>query len=191
MKAHFLIPRDPIFIIVFLATFKFACDASRTNERAAMWRLSFFVENSLVLILNIHMSAAVNIAPAVAFVHSTKHLRQKMLHPSLPEVVNYLLKNIANYKAIAEMYSAILCYSQLASLTTMQYTNNLCIKICIVADVYNVSMWNRTFIKAVDSYIYHSSQDYPGRRRISSELSSRRSRYQQSKKSMRSPHTVN
>lgn len=75
MKAHFFDTSDPISIIGFLATFKFACDTNRIHERADMWVLYFCEENILASILISRMSAAFNNTPAVAFIRLTEPLK--------------------------------------------------------------------------------------------------------------------
>lgn len=120
MKAHFFHTSDPISIIDFLATFKLACDTNRVHEGVPMRVLPFLVINALASTLNSCMLATISISPAVVFVHFAKPLKQERFLWSYREVFNYFLKRFANDQAIAEKNSAILRYTQPASVTFMQ-----------------------------------------------------------------------
>lgn len=63
MKAHFFHPKVLIFIIVFLATFKFACDINRFLNEAAMWVFSHYITEKLEIALNCHMCATSKFSP--------------------------------------------------------------------------------------------------------------------------------
>lgn len=102
--------------------------------------LPFFITNALVLTLYGRVSAPMNIEPNVAFVPLAEPLRQKKLFRSYPDVVNYLLKKVANGQAIAETNSAILRYTQPTSMTLMQYAEDLYAKLCKAADVFDVHL---------------------------------------------------
>lgn len=75
-----------------------------------MWLVPFFAKNVLASTLNICVSVAVYITPAVASVKIIVLLIQKKLLPSYPAVVNYFPKKFANDQAIVEMNLKILRY---------------------------------------------------------------------------------
>lgn len=134
MKAHFFDPKDPIFIIGFLATFELTCDTNKIHEGAAMWVLPHFVKETIANALNSRMCAEDRTAPLVATVRHDKIRHQKLLR-SYPEVVNYLLKKFATGAEIAEYDATILRYMHPASMTHQQFADDLIAKSCKVANI--------------------------------------------------------
>lgn len=97
--------------------------------------------------------------PVVASVNTVEPTIQKKLIHSYPEVLNYLLKKLANDLAIAEKDSAILRYIQLANMTPMQCAEDLYAKTFKVAEINCESMLNNVFIEEVDSSICHGLRE--------------------------------
>lgn len=77
MKAHFLVPRNSIFIIEFLTTFKLAFDTINIHVGIGMWVLPFFVRYTLATTLHSRTSASTHMDPAVASVSIAEPLIQK------------------------------------------------------------------------------------------------------------------
>lgn len=156
MKAHFIVPSDPISPSGFLATPRIACETNRIHEKAAMRVLPFFVKNALASPSNSCMSAATNTAPKVAFAQSAEPIKQKKLLLPYPVVDNYLLKNFATHQTVAKMNSTILRHTQPSSMSQTQNAVDLYVKSCKAADVYDGSTLNDIFIEGVDFSICHS-----------------------------------
>lgn len=91
MNAHFFNPKDPILVIACLATLKLACDTNYIHETAAMWLLTHFVLEMLIIVLNRRIYAKNRLATLVALVHNQKPRFRQLLR-SYPEVINLLLK---------------------------------------------------------------------------------------------------
>lgn len=107
LEALFFNCSDPILIISFFATFKFACDTKRVYGEAAVRVLLLSVRKARASTLNSYMSAATIILSAIVFIQSEESLRQNKLFLSYFEVITYPLEKSANDQAIAEMDSAI------------------------------------------------------------------------------------
>lgn len=91
MKAYFSDPKDPIFVIVILATFKFVCNSNKIHERAALLVLPHYVQGSLANKLISCMCAENWLVTLPASVRNKQHKPRKLLR-SNPEVVNHLFK---------------------------------------------------------------------------------------------------
>lgn len=137
MKARLFAQKGSVSIIGFLPTFNLAWDTNRILEEAAMRVLPFFARNTSTFVLNSRMPAATNVAPAVSFVNSAEQLRHKKLLQPYPEVSNYLLGRVANNQAFFWMISAILRYTQLASLSPVRYADELYVTRFKVGDIYH------------------------------------------------------
>lgn len=96
------------------------------------------------------MSAVTGIASAAVLIQLAEPLRQKKLFQGYPEVVTYALRKVANSQAIVETKSAILCYAQLVSMSSMQYVADLYAKSSQVSDVYDIFTVNEIFIERVN-----------------------------------------
>lgn len=77
-----------------------------------------------------------------------------------PKVVNYILQKCANDQAVDELDSAILRYTQLTSLTPIQYAVGLYTRSCRVTGVYDESTLSNNFFKAVDISPCHNLGNY-------------------------------
>lgn len=146
MKAHFFDPSDQVSMIEFRAILKLVCDMNNIHRKVSLWLLLFFVKNDQTTTLNCVMSAAARNTSVVASVNTIELLIQEKILPSYLEVVNYLLKKIANDRAIAEVESRILRCSRAAHMNLMQYVDDLNAKICKVAGVYDELALNNIFV---------------------------------------------
>lgn len=111
IKGQFFDRSDPISIIFLLAIFKLACDTNCNHEKAGIRILLCYLKNDFAASLRSRIAAVRSVAPAVASVNTVKWRTQKKLYRSYLEVVNYLLKKVANGQAIAKMNFAIMCYT--------------------------------------------------------------------------------
>lgn len=146
----YLIQKDPVSIIGFLATFKLAFDTNRMKKRAAKWLLPHYVNDTLSSALYSRMCFEENSSFFSALVRSVGSRSRKVLR-SCPEVVNVLLKKLATDQAIADFNATIFRYAQQANMTAQQYANVSCAKSCPVADVYYEGIHNNVFIEGIDS----------------------------------------
>lgn len=135
------------------------CCTNNIDEGAALCLPPFFDKNALVATLNSRMSGAAHTNPVIASVSTTELLIQRTPLRSYLEVVDYFLKTFANDQAIAEKDSRILRYIQSAHMTPTSYADNLYAKTCRIADVYNESFLNDTYIEGVDPSICHSIRE--------------------------------
>lgn len=69
-KALFFDLKDPILIIGFLATLKFANDSNNINEGTAMWAFLEYVMKALANVLISHLFAEDRLSPIVTSVHT-------------------------------------------------------------------------------------------------------------------------
>lgn len=74
--------------------------------------------------------------------------------------MNNILKKFANDQATAEMDFEILRYTQPASMTLMQNTDDLFAKSCKVVDISIESILNNISIEGVNSSICRSLREY-------------------------------
>lgn len=75
-------------------------------------------------------------------------------------VANNLFKEMTNDQAFAKMDFAILRCTQLASMTLMQYADDLYDKSCKVPEVYDEMALNNIFIEGADSSLSHSLRKF-------------------------------
>lgn len=159
-KAHFFDLSVFISIIVFLAGLKVTCKANHIHKEADMEVLPFFAESVLASTLNRRTSAAFNIASAVASLYLAEPLRHKKMLLAYPELIIHVSKNIAKDEATGKIDSTIICYTQLTSMNSMRYADDLFAKSCKDADgSYEFSL-NDIFIGKVDSSIGLSLIEY-------------------------------
>lgn len=75
-------------------------------------------------------------------------------------MVNHLLKRHASDEAITKVDEAILCITQLAGMTWLQYNKALIDKSICVRDANNEGAKNNKFIERIQDPIRHSSCRY-------------------------------
>lgn len=75
-------------------------------------------------------------------------------------MVNRLLRKYATNQAIAENGAAILRYVQLSYVNPQHYANELIVKSCKVAEVFDERTLNDMSIEIVDASIMHSLRKY-------------------------------
>lgn len=93
MKTRFFDLKHSIFIIIgYLATFKLTCDSNRIQERAAMWVLPHYVNETPANALNSSMCATDKSSPINATVRNADNRSRKLLQ-SNPELVSSLPKH--------------------------------------------------------------------------------------------------
>lgn len=160
MKVPFFDPSNSVSIIESIATYKLACHTNRIHEGTAVWIFPCFVKVALTSTINSRMSSASDIVPAVASSQSVEPLRQKKLIRTYTGVVSYLLTRLANDQAIAEISSAILRYTQPASMASMQYADDLYSQLCKVADVYDEYTLDDIFNESVHTFLCHILKKY-------------------------------
>lgn len=90
-----------------------------------MWVLLFFVDNTSSSTLNSRMSTTTFVAPGAASVYFLNPLTHKKAYSVKPESRQFFLIKLVTDRAIAEINSANLRYTQPASMISMQYGNNL------------------------------------------------------------------
>lgn len=100
MKTHPFNPKNLIYIIEFLATFKMACNTNDIFEGVAMWVLPHFVHKRLGKTFNSCMCAENRLASLAASVRNQKRFSRKLLR-LYPEIANYFLKKFVVDQAIA------------------------------------------------------------------------------------------
>lgn len=93
------------------------------------------------------MLTATHIGGKVASASSVKLEMQKKLFRTYIEVRNYLLKPLENDKAILDMNSPALRFTELANTRPIQFADDLRAKLCKVTDVFEESIRNNVLIK--------------------------------------------
>lgn len=152
MKAHLFDSEDPITMIGFLTTSKFACDTNHIQEGAAMWALPHYVNETLANSLDSRMCATDKSYPIATSLRNVDNQSHKLLR-LYPDVVNYLLKKFATDPAIAGFDAAILLYMQAGNMTPEQYADDVVAKSCKVTDVFDKCTLNDVIIEGVDPSI--------------------------------------
>lgn len=125
MKAHFFDPSNQISIIGFLDKIQLASNTNRIHEGVAMWVHPCFVKNTLAKTSKSWMLAAMHFVPLIASINIFEQTTRKKCFRFYLGVAGYLLKKFASDQAIAEIDSAVLCYTQLTNMTIMKYANSL------------------------------------------------------------------
>lgn len=155
-KTHLFDLKDPIYIIGFLAAFKFACDTNNIHKETAMWGIPHYVEKTLDNTLNSRMCTECWLT-LLATSMQKEGPRSRKLFWSYPEVVKYLLMKYAIDQATVEYDAAILHYVQPKNITPQQFAKNLVAKSCKITNVYNKNPLKDVFIEGVCASI-HSLQ---------------------------------
>lgn len=159
MKAHFVDQNDPISIIGFLATFKFACDANRIHEAEAMRVLPYYANETVASALQSRMCATNKSSSFAVSVPNVDNRSKKFLR-LYQEVAYCVLNKFVTDQAIIEFDAAILRDMQLANMMPQQYADNLVARSCKVAEVSDEGAFYDVIIDGTDPSIRHSVRHY-------------------------------
>lgn len=101
MIAHLFDPKDSIYIIGFLATFKLACHIDRIHEGETVWLVFHYVNETHANALNSRTCADGKSSTIAALVRNGDNRSRKLLR-SYQELENHLLKMFDRDQTIAE-----------------------------------------------------------------------------------------
>lgn len=106
------------------------------------------------------MSAFIHNAPEVSSVNTIEPMTEKKLLWPNSEIASYLFKKLSDEQAIAKINSAILRSTQPASMSPIQYEQDMYVTSCKVAGAYDETTLNYIFITGGDSTVCQRLREY-------------------------------
>lgn len=119
-----------------------------------MWRLYFFMKNSVSFTLHSWLASNQKMSTSVSF-------RAKITTPvTYPQVVNYLLQTYATDKNVDNAEDEISTFYPLLRKTTVQYAEELIGRTLQCGDVCEEEDLKKIFISVLNKFIRHSMPGY-------------------------------
>lgn len=148
MEAHFFNPKDSISIIGFMATFLLARSTDRMHEKAVIWPLLHYGNDTLAHLFNSRMCPTDKIVSIATLLHNVVNQSHELLR--WYSVVKNSLKNkFVTDQAIAECDFPILRYIRRDNVKSQHYGDGLIAKSWKMVNVCDVDTLNNVFIEYV------------------------------------------